>query len=88
LQKSYFLGSVAELFAQPSNWKTDINQLTGQPNKIAIRMQSIYFSNIYKYINFIFKENKLSTEDNLLSGDDDCKPYLVFLNKIQAQLAS
>jgi hypothetical protein len=70
------------------NWKTDINQLTGQQNEIEIRVRSNYFPNIEEYIKFIFQENKLNTEDDLLSGDDEHEPYFIFLNKMQTQLSS
>ncbi|CAF3734952.1 unnamed protein product [Rotaria sp. Silwood1] len=70
------------------NWKTDINQLTGQQNDIEIRVRSDYMTNIDEYMKFIFQENKLNTEDNLIAGDNDDEPYFVFLNKIQTQLSS
>ncbi|CAF4026993.1 unnamed protein product [Rotaria sordida] len=70
------------------DWKTDIDQLTGQRNDIEIRIRSDYLPNINQYIEFIFQENKLNTEENLLSTDDDHQPYFIFLNKIQTQLSS
>jgi hypothetical protein len=67
------------------DWKTDINQLTGQTNEIEIRVRSNYFPNIEEYVEIIFYENQLNTE---LSKDADHEPYFVFLNKIQTQFSS
>ena len=67
------------------DWKTDINQLTGQLNEIEIRVRSTYFPNLQEYIEFISRENQLNVEDN---SPSDHEPYFIFLNKIQTQLSS
>ncbi|CAF1454101.1 unnamed protein product [Didymodactylos carnosus] len=70
------------------DWKTDVNQLTGQLNEIEIRVRSDYLPNIDEYTKFIFEQSQLSTKDNLLLGDDDQEPYFTLLNNIHTQLTS
>jgi hypothetical protein len=70
------------------DWKTDMNQLTGQLNEIEIRVRSNYLSNIEEYVEVIFRESRLNTKDNLPFDHDNHEPYFTFLNKIQTQLSS
>ncbi|CAM2712487.1 unnamed protein product [Rotaria socialis] len=70
------------------HWKTDIQQLIGQKDGIEIRVRSNYLTDIDRYVEFIFGENKLNTENSSSSDDEDRTPYFVFLNKMEKQFSS